>query len=222
MAKRRRRPGRPKARDVWLERERVFTEAVELLEAEGLRALTMRRLAERLGVTPMALYNHVSNKQELLTEVAAVLIAEADFGGSGSWRDRIRICFRELRRVLRAHPEVMRLLEVLEAPPNEVFRPFEITFEALREAGIDGDNAFRAFFLLVNFTIGQASYEVRGPFEGLDPRQRGGSANIKSKGVLKKAVWDFDKAFEFGLSVIIEGLKRVAVDKRRFPGSSAL
>lgn len=196
--------GRPKVGETGLDRKQVFAEALLMLEKDGLGSMTMRRLADRLKVSPMALYNHVSNKEDLLQGVAETLLDHAEFSGAGSdWRDRIKICFRELRLLCRTHPEAVRLLETLEKPPSKVFRPIEITLGAVEEIGIRGENALRAFYLLMNFTLGQASYEARGPSKGLDPRAReefSGTGRVETQ-------WNFDHAFEFGLKTILSGLE---------------
>jgi AcrR family transcriptional regulator len=177
----------------------------------------MRRLAERLGVSPMALYNHVSDKQDLLQGVARLLLDQASFAGDHSdWRERIRACFRELRNACLAHPGATRLLEVADVAPVSVFRPMEITLAALAEIGMEPQDALRAYFLLTNFTLGQVSYEVRGPFKDLDPREalRGerlhdaGFTHVERAASLES--WDFESAFEFGLSVILAGLEERA------------
>jgi hypothetical protein len=77
-------------------------------------------------------------------------------------------------------------------PPQAVFLPMQITLGALADIGIEGDDAMRAYYLLVNFTLGQTAYEVHGPFEGLEAPSG--------------AAWDFDRAFEFGLRTILAGL----------------
>lgn len=226
----RRAAGRPRASEAGLTRERVLAEALVLLDREGLRTLTMRRLADHLGVTPMALYNHVSDKADLLLGVAETLFASADFSSAHpDWRDQLRACFREMRRVCRAHPEVLRLIEVVEAPVAAVFTPLAITLTALSGLALDDDDALRAYFLLVNFTLGQVTYEVRGPYTGVDLRaaQRWPEAIATRLPDVADAApqpdWDFDAAFEFGLTTIIAGLetsRREAGSARRAPTTS--
>src|SRR5690242_13373715 len=95
--------GRP--RDRALDREHVLSAAVALLDREGPDALTMRRLAAGLQVSPMALYNHFANKEDLLRSVAEHLVGQTQFSSDHEdWRERIRFCFRRLRSVILAHP----------------------------------------------------------------------------------------------------------------------
>src|SRR3712207_194702 len=125
-------PGRPR-RDT-LSRERVLAEALVLLDREGLEAMTMRGIADHLGVSPMALYNHVSSKKDLLQGIAEHLVGQIEFScDHPDWRERIRTCFRRLREACLAHPSAVRLMESLEAAPPAVFRPMEITLSRSEE-----------------------------------------------------------------------------------------
>jgi AcrR family transcriptional regulator len=182
----------------------------------------MRRLADHLRVTPMALYNHVRNKKDLLGGIAEHLTAQIDFDCDvPDWRDRIRTCFRRLREACLAHPSAIRLMESLEVAPPAVFRPMEITLAALDEVGVTGQDAVRTYFLLMNFTMGQISYEVRGPFDGLDPAQAlvgkrlEGAKFAHIQRSVSSAEWDFERAFEFGLSVILVGVEQLPVRRAK-------
>jgi TetR/AcrR family tetracycline transcriptional repressor len=87
--RKRRSPGRPTHRT--LSRQRVLKEALSLMDREGFEAVTMRRLADHLRVTPMALYNHVRSKKDLLGGIAGYLTAQIDFEcDEPDWRDRRR------------------------------------------------------------------------------------------------------------------------------------
>ncbi len=197
-----------------LTRERVLTEARRQLDEHGLDALSMRALAQRLGVSTMAVYNHVSSKQDLIQGIAQTVVQELHVpSGDGDWCQRLRVCFRALRKICLANPRSIPLIESAEVLHPAIFRPMEITLAALQEVGIDLQEAMRAYFLLTNFTMGQVSYEIRGPFRGLDPAEAVRRRIILPGDfplVVKTAsagVWDFDAAFEFGLEIIIEGLK---------------
>ena len=216
----RRSPGRP--RHGTLTRERVLEEALDLMDREGLEAVTMRRLAGDLRVTPMALYNHIRSKKDLLGSIAEYLTAKIDFDcDAPDWSERILICFRRLREACLAHRSAVRLMESLEIAPPAVFRPMEITLAALDEAGVTGEDAVRTYFLLMNFTMGQISYEVRGPFEGLDPSQALAGKRLEGaefahiQRSVRSSEWDFDSAFEFGLSVILRGVEQLPRAKSR-------
>jgi AcrR family transcriptional regulator len=200
-----------------------LTEALTLLDKEGDSALGMRRLAEHLGVTPMALYNHVSGKQDLFQAVVATVIDRIDYPDQGGdWRDQIRGCFRAMRAACLAHPGIVPLIASADVLPASIFRPMEVTVSALRKAGIAATDAIRAYYLLVTFTIGQVSYQIKGWGRGVDPRDAVQRGRIPTGTFPNVAVassvgdWDFDASFEFGLSVVLAGLERLP---KRWPGS---
>ncbi len=198
-----------------LSRSRLLAEALVLLDRDGPEALTIRRLAEHLGVSPMALYNHVRNKQDLLQGLAKQLVENAKFTSDNpDWQERIKSCFRQLRSICLVHPGITRLMETADVAPLSIFGPMELTLAALGEIGMTPQDSLRAYFLLTNFTLGQVAYEIRGPFHNLDPVEALRSGRLEGSGFeyVERAaapqVWDFDEAFEFGLSVIITGLDK--------------
>ena len=95
-----------------LNRARVLEAAVALADEVGLEALSMRRLAEALGVVPMALYKHVANKDELLDGMVDVVIGEiaAVVPGAG-WKDAVRLRVLSARQALLRHPWARQALE---------------------------------------------------------------------------------------------------------------
>jgi TetR/AcrR family transcriptional regulator, tetracycline repressor protein len=217
--------GRPTgAKAGTLSRVRVLEGALALLDSDGVQRLTIRKLADRLDVTPMAIYNHVADKKDLLEALVQAVIDEAQFNRpGGEWDERIRGCFRELRRVCLAHPSIIKITQMPGISPPAVFQPMHITLAALEEIGLRDQNAMRAYFLLLNFVLGQVSYEVDGPYPDLDPANglQRGDFNAEEGARVAPAVqaeWDFDMAFEFGLSVILGGLN--ALQSRHEPSAS--
>ena len=95
-----------------LNRGRVLEAAVALADAGGLEALSMRRLAEELGVVPMALYKHVANKDELLDGMVDVVVGEIDPVAAGfDWKDAVRLRVLSARQALLRHPWARQALE---------------------------------------------------------------------------------------------------------------
>src|SRR4051794_36365976 len=91
--------------------ERVIAAAVAIADAEGVEAVTMRRLADELHVHPTSLYNHVPTKDAILDGVAAQLISEAGLPHHfEAWQDWVRALARGLRDVARAHPGAFLVL----------------------------------------------------------------------------------------------------------------
>ncbi|KIS28916.1 TetR family transcriptional regulator [Arthrobacter sp. SPG23] len=99
-------------RRVPLNRDRVLTAAVVLADEAGIESLSMRRLAQELGVVPMALYKHVANKEELLDGMVDVLVAEIDPPVSDAgWKNAVRLRVLSARRSLLRHPWARQVLE---------------------------------------------------------------------------------------------------------------
>lgn len=94
-----------------LSRAAVIAAALALVDEEGLGALSMRRLATRLGVDPMAAYRHVPNKDALLDGIVEAAVGGIDLHVTGDdWRQNLREAFDRLWHGLRAHPNVLPLL----------------------------------------------------------------------------------------------------------------
>ena len=94
-----------------LDRARVVRAAIALADAEGLAALSMRNLAGRLGVVPMALYKHVADKQDLVTGMIDALVADYPAPTVAGWRERVRERVLGARATLLAHPWLRGAIE---------------------------------------------------------------------------------------------------------------
>ncbi|MFK0281380.1 TetR/AcrR family transcriptional regulator C-terminal domain-containing protein [Streptomyces sp. NPDC090499] len=95
-----------------LSRTRVLGAAVALADDGGVDALSMRRIAQALGVVPMALYKHVANKNELLDGMIDVLVGEIDPPADGTgWKDTVRLRVLSARRMLLRHPWAPEVIE---------------------------------------------------------------------------------------------------------------
>src|SRR5688572_3922942 len=152
-----------------LSRDKLIAAAIELIDENGADALTMRALADAVGVTPMALYNHFSSKRDLLAAVAEHIISGAQFNGQhADWREQIHHCFDVLRDLSLQHPGLPGLLEQDGAAPGAAFAPMEVTLRALQSQGMNELDSVRTFFLLIGFTLSQASYQAR-PIPALEP-----------------------------------------------------
>jgi AcrR family transcriptional regulator len=120
-----------------LDRGSVLRAGLELADQSGLGAVTLRRLADRLGVTPMALYRHVADKGDLLNGMADLLYAELDVPEpEPDWWPGLAALARSVRRVLLAHPATAPLFSRPLAGAHSV-RLGEALLGTLRRAGFD-------------------------------------------------------------------------------------
>lgn len=126
-----------------LSKRTVTEQALKLADADGLDALTIRKLAQHLGVTPMALYWHFRSKEDLLEGVAEQVWGEidTDVDPSARWWAQLQGMLESLVRVLRAHSAAPQLLLEHEKRNEAALRATEITLEILRTAGFDARRA---------------------------------------------------------------------------------
>ena len=126
-----------------LSKTAVVGRAIALADAEGLDALTIRRLAQELGVTPMALYWHFRNKEELLTGLADQFWSEidTDVDETAPWAAQLRGLLESLVQVLRTHPSASPLLIAGEKQSAAALEATEVTLDVLRRGGFDPEHA---------------------------------------------------------------------------------
>jgi AcrR family transcriptional regulator len=126
-----------------LTRVAVVDRALALADASGLDALTIRKLATELGVTPMALYWHFRGKEELLEGLTDRIWCELDTTVDAAlpWPDQIRALLTSLVGVLRAHPAAAQLLAASDKNGAAALNAIEVTLELLRTAGFSPQEA---------------------------------------------------------------------------------
>ncbi len=121
-----------------LTRQAVVEQALQLADAEGIGAVTIRRLATELGVAPTALYWHVKNKDELLSALADRLLSAlvTDVAPDRPWHQRLRTMITALVDQTRAHPYLSALLPMIDSNTTEEYRrATDILIGLLTEAG---------------------------------------------------------------------------------------
>jgi AcrR family transcriptional regulator len=120
-----------------LSRDRVVAAAVTLADERGDDAPSMRALADRLDVVPMALYKHVRNRDELLDAMVDAVVAEiTPPAPTGRWQDDARALVLAARAVMLRHPWAWRAVETREAPSPVVLDHMEAMIRTLRTGGL--------------------------------------------------------------------------------------
>ncbi len=203
-------------------KERVLATAVALADQGGLESLSMRKIAQKLGVVPMALYKHVSNKEEMLDGLVDIVFSEIE---PPSWQAGWKTAMREraisARQVLSRHPWATALMESRVRPGPANLRHHDSVMGGLREAGFSVGMAVHAYNALDSYIYGFALQEASLPFG--TPEELVEVAEIMLQGLpadeypyLREVVTDsmasgFEYAdeFEFGLGLILDGLERV-------------
>jgi TetR/AcrR family transcriptional regulator, tetracycline repressor protein len=136
-------PEEPDGERTRLSKRAVVDRALKLADADGLDTLTIRKLAQDLGVTPMALYWHFRSKDELLEGVAERVWSEVEVNVDPSvpWWAQLRGGLESLLRMLRAHPSAPQLVLEHEKRNEAALRATEATLEVLLSAGFDPQHA---------------------------------------------------------------------------------
>jgi AcrR family transcriptional regulator len=138
--------------------EAIVTAAVQVIDDDGLDALTIRRLAGELGVAPMTVYSYVRGKDELLDLVIDRVAADITLPPtSGNWRDRARTLAHSLRDTLLAHPAGARLISERPMTSPNTFRLFDAGLGIFRSAGFPDDQAANAYFAFGNYVMGSVT-----------------------------------------------------------------
>lgn len=158
---RRRRGGR-KARAA-LTRERILEKALELLALDPEGDLSMRALADALGVAPMSLYRHVRNKDDLLDGLTNLAVGRwvVDLPASECWTERTLAWMHGVREKLHEHPAVAPLLRTRTRYAPALLRAIDALLGILRDAGFADADAVRASREIAWFTFGFAFMEIR-------------------------------------------------------------
>jgi len=145
-----------------LSREVVVDAALALVDAEGVDALSMPRLARYLEAGVMTLYGYVRSKQELLDAVAQRAIAEVRVRGldSGDSQTILRNWGDGLRQVLLAHPGVAGVLARRGVVGPGIFRGLEVLLGPLQREGFAAEGAVRAVYAVLIYTLGYVLWET--------------------------------------------------------------
>jgi AcrR family transcriptional regulator len=157
---------RPKAE----RRAEVLDAAIALADAEGLAAVTLRAVAQRVGVTAMALYGYFPDKDSLLDAMAERVIGDYFPGFPGplsalpGWRDRLLAAAELARVVAREHPSVIQYAFTKPAATPGAMRVVEFTYRALLDASAPHAEIPRLERLVSTFVFGWALSEASGRF----------------------------------------------------------
>src|SRR3954447_19315076 len=208
----RRRPG--------LSRDRVVQAALSVADAGGLGSLTIRSLAQELGVKPMSVYYHVANKDEILAALVDIVFGEIQLPVPGrDWRSEMRARAHSAREVLARHRWAIGLLESRSNPGPANLRHHDRVIATLRAAGFSPELTAHAYALLDSYVYGFALQEATLAFqrpEGagdvarpiMDRMAAGAYPHLveMATSYYLQPGYDFGDEFEFGLELILDGI----------------
>jgi len=215
-----------------LSQRAVIEVALAIGDSEGLDAVSLRRLARELGVTPMALYRYVDSKEGLLSAIADRAFEEFELPAEreDDWREEIKVLARSFRRLLLAHPMVTALFS---SHPAEISqngaRVVETVLGVLRRAGFPPQEAALVESECERFILGLVVLEMGGGPQLCPFNPKASSHDARAKlallppeafpNLLEALPYfdeckDADWAFEFALELIVGGLEHQLEDTR--------
>jgi AcrR family transcriptional regulator len=209
-----------------LTRERILRAAVALADEGGVESLSMRRLAQELGVVPMALYKHVANKDELLDGMVDAVVAEIDPPIEGAeWKRTMRERILSARRALLRHPWASSVLESRGEPTPTVIGYMDSMMGVFLAGGFSVDLMHHAIHVMGSRILG-FSQELFDDTSSLPPEEAAAMwtqmadvyPNIAKlvpvaiethDGPVVGGGCDDQFEFEFALDLVLDGLERL-------------
>jgi len=205
-----------------LTRDRVLAAGVRLADLDGIDSVSMRRLAQELGIEAMSLYTHVRNKGDLLDGMVDTVIGEIPIGpGDGDWKASLRRTVLGARMVILRHPWAPRVIETRTAPGPAVPRYFNAVIGMLRRGGFSIEQTHHALHILGSRLLGftQDLFDDSGDLDPQAAAALAGELGERLPYVAEMALavthegrlggCDDDVEFEIGLDLILDGLERL-------------
>jgi AcrR family transcriptional regulator len=204
-----------------LSRDRVLRAAIAVADAGGLAALTIRSLADELGVKPMSVYHHVPNKEAIIDGIIDLVFSEIELpAADADWQAALRRRAHSARAVLRRHPWATPLMESRSHPGPATLRHHDAVLGSLRRGGFPIKLTGHAYSLLDSYIYGFALEEAALPFTPRDvgevivdflgqfpADQYPYLVEFAQQRVMQPG-YDYGDEFDFGLELIFDALQR--------------
>jgi AcrR family transcriptional regulator len=208
-----------------LSRERVLQAALALAARDGIESLTMRKLADELGVGAMSLYYHVPNKEQLLGGMVDIVFSEIEPPSTDvDWKTAMRNRALSTRNALRRHPWAIGLMEGRTSHGPANLRLHDAVLGCLRAAGFSLEMTVHAYSVQDAYIYGFALQEQDMSSETADDFAAEAQRQMREYeamladfphlvevvgGYVAKAGYDYDAEFLFGLDLILDGLDKL-------------
>jgi len=199
----------------------VLQGAVVLADESGMSTLTMRRLAQELGVEAMSLYYHVANKDDMLDGMMDVVIGEIELPSTdGDWKIAMRSRAISAYEMLGRHPWASALMDSRTNPGAASLKYYDAVIGSLRAAGFSIAMAAHAFSAIDAYVYGFGLQEIKLPFDNEEeatevaqelleqfPKDDFPSLYEMIVDHVLQPGYDYAAEFEFGLDLILDGLE---------------
>ncbi|MFE9674549.1 TetR/AcrR family transcriptional regulator [Streptomyces sp. NPDC006259] len=207
-----------------LSRQRVLRAAVDLADAGGLDTLSMRKLGQAVGVEAMSLYNHVTNKEDLIDGMVDLVFGEVELPTPGDgWRQAMRRRAVSMRLALSRHRWAIGLMESRSTPGPASLRHHDAVLGCLRQGGFSLTLTAHAVSVLDSYIYGFALQEKSLPFDspeetaeladsllsGFGDGEYPHLTEIATDHVMRPG-YAYGDEFAFGLDLILDGLQQAA------------
>jgi TetR/AcrR family tetracycline transcriptional repressor len=202
------------ARQYRLSRERIVLTALRLVDDHGLDSLSMHKLGAELGVKAMSLYNHVTNKDDILDGVVETLWSEVEAAApaEGDWCRGVRAFAHALRDVVRRHPNASPLIIGHPVIAESALRTIQAHVRAAPDSGRSERDAYALLRTLTSYALGSALAEVcwgmggTGCAPSVDDLLRPGvPEELAQVAHVFCGQADLDAQFELGLDLMLRG-----------------
>ena len=199
----------------------MVTAAIELADAHGLDAMSMRRVAEALGVTPMALYKHVAHRSQLVDEMLdQILEGIAAPETAAGWAESVRARILAARRLLAAHPWAREAIESRPLATPRVLAHMDALMAAMFAGGLSADLVHHAMHALSTRMWGLTRDVMPMPGVPSDPEARAAAMTgyaqaypaiirMATTAPHAGAACDEDAEFVFALDLLLDGIERL-------------
>jgi AcrR family transcriptional regulator len=218
---------------VRLSRDRVLRAAISIADEGGLGSLSMRKLAQDLGVEAMSVYYYVANKDEILDGILNFVISEFELAiGGPDWKAAIRRSAISAHDVLMRHPWACSLMMSVKRVAPARMRYMESLLGRLREAGFSANMTHHAYHALDSHIIGSTLWEagyssnddledVAKTFVAKTLRDYPYLAEHAEQHITRTTRKDVPE-FEFGLDLILDGLDKILATGGPQPRASTI
>ncbi|MEO6579452.1 MAG: TetR/AcrR family transcriptional regulator [Candidatus Limnocylindria bacterium] len=210
-------------RRVPVTRERVLAAAMALADEGGIESLTMRKVGQALGVEAMALYRHVTNKDDIIDGMVDIVFSEIDVtAADDDWKAAMRKRAFSVREALSRHRWAVGLMESRRNPGPANLRHHDAVLGNLRAAGFDMAMAAHVYPVLDSYIYGFAMTQMNLPFENTADIAEVAQSMLQAFPVNEypnlaafitehamKPGYDHGNEFAWGLDIILDGLERM-------------
>jgi len=192
-----------------LSAEKIARAALELVDSTG--EFTVGAVANRLGVRPSSLYNHVSGRDDIVEGMRALMMSDGalQFDPDASWDDALPMFLREYRDSFARHPRLIPMLTSNTVVSEPVMQMYGVMATILRRSGVPDDLLLDAITIMDSYVIG-AALDVAAPDEVWDSSAATSDAMHAAIDAAPTGRARADRSFDIGLRVMLEGIRTLA------------